>query len=182
MHVHDPTGRFRFCPVCGGELEARVIRASDPKRLVCTSCQFVFYLDPKLAVGTIIRDHLDRIVLVRRAIEPGYGKWVFPGGYVDRGEEVLTAAVREAREECGLEIKIDRLLNVYSYAGRPLALVVYSATMTSGCLVCDEEGLEVRFFEACAIPWDELAFQSTRDALRDFLDLVSFSARGDASQ
>jgi NADH pyrophosphatase NudC (nudix superfamily) len=104
MHVHDQTGRFRFCPVCGGSLEARVIKAMDPKRLVCTSCEFIFYLDPKLAVGTIIRDDRDQIVLVRRAIEPGYGKWVFPGGYVDRGEEVLTAAVREAREECGLEV------------------------------------------------------------------------------
>ena len=170
MHPHDHTGTFRYCPVCGGALEARLLKPTDPKRLVCTDCGFVFYLDPKLAVGTIIFDERDHIVLVRRAIEPGYGKWVFPGGYVDRGEEVLTAARREAREECGLEVRIDRLLNVYSYAGRPLALVVYSAAVMSGRLECDEEGLEARFFEPQAIPWDELAFESTRDALRDFLD------------
>ena len=72
---------------------------------------------PKVAVGTIIRTGDGRLVLVRRAIEPGYGLWVFPGGYVDRGEQIIEAAVREAREESGLEVRIDGLVNIYSYAG-----------------------------------------------------------------
>jgi ADP-ribose pyrophosphatase YjhB (NUDIX family) len=164
---HEPA--FRFCPVCGGALESRLLRAGEPERLVCTRCDFVFYLDPKVAVGTIICDEGDRILLVRRAIEPGYGKWVFPGGYVDRGEEVLVAAVREAREEAGLDVRIDRLVNIYSYPGRAPVIIVYSATMLGGCLECDDEGLEARFFAPDAIPWDELAFQSTHDALREFL-------------
>ena len=54
-------------------------------------------------------------MLVRRAIEPGYGKWVFPGGYVDRGEGGHAAAIREAREESGLDVRLDRLINIYSY-------------------------------------------------------------------
>src|SRR6059058_199839 len=86
LHPHDDAHTFRFCPRCGGAFERRLLKASEPERLVCTACQYVFYLDPKIAVGTIIRSASDRIVLVRRAIEPGYGKWVFPGGYVDRGE------------------------------------------------------------------------------------------------
>ena len=135
---------------------------------MCTSCGFIFYLDPKLAVGTIIADEENRVVLVRRAIEPGYGKWVFPGGYVDRGEEVQAAAVREAREETGLDVRLDRLINIYSYAGRIPVIVVYSATMIGGCLACDEEGLEARFFDKEAIPWDELAFRSTHEALLEF--------------
>jgi ADP-ribose pyrophosphatase YjhB (NUDIX family) len=151
-------------------LEPRLLKASEPERLVCTGCGFVFYLDPKVAVGTIIRDDEGRIVLVKRAIEPGYGKWVFPGGYVDRGEEVLIAAVREAREESGLDIRIDALVNVYSYSGAPV-VIVYAATVTGGCLACDDEGLEAQLFAADAIPWDELAFRSTRDALRDFLGI-----------
>src|SRR5687768_10313657 len=105
MHLH--AHGFRFCPVCGAPLAARLLKAGEPERLVCTGCGFVFYLDPKLAVGTIIRDERARVVLVKRAIEPGYGKWVFPGGYVDRGEEVPAAAVREAREETGLEVRLD---------------------------------------------------------------------------
>jgi 8-oxo-dGTP diphosphatase len=169
---HDDSGRYRYCPVCGGELESRVLKASEPMRLVCGTCGFVFYLDPKLAVGTIITDEHGRIVLVRRAIEPGYGKWVFPGGYVDRGEEVKLAAVREAREEVGLDIKLDRLLDIYSYAGRAPVIVVYTASITGGCLACDDEGLEARFFEPTAIPWDDLAFRSTREALREYFKLL----------
>jgi len=162
---------FRFCPVCGSPLEPRVLRAGEPSRLVCTSeaCGFVFYLDPKVAVGTIITAPDGRIVLVKRAIEPGYGKWVFPGGYVDRGEEVMMAAVREAREEAGLEVRIDRLIGIYSYAGRTPIIIVYAATMTGGELAVDEEGLEVQWFQPSAIPWDDLAFASTREALRDYL-------------
>ena len=168
MHPHD-TPTYRYCPVCGGQLESRVLKATEPKRLVCDTCGFVFYLDPKLAVGTIISDDDGRIVLVRRAIEPGYGKWVFPGGYVDRGEEVQLAAIREAREECGLDVRIERLLNVYSYAGRTPVILVYVARAVGGCLACDDEGLEARYFDRDAIPWDELAFRSTRQALRDYI-------------
>lgn len=160
---------FRFCPLCGGPFESRLLKAGEPERLVCTRCGFVFYLDPKVAVGTIILDDAGDIVLVRRAIEPGYGKWVFPGGFVDRGEEVQAAAIREAREETGLEIRIDRLINVYSYTGRVPVIIVYAATMTGGCLACDEESLEAKFFTPDAIPWDELAFRSTHEALREFL-------------
>jgi 8-oxo-dGTP diphosphatase len=166
----DHNDGFRFCPTCGGALELRLLKGGDPKRLVCTRCEFVFYLDPKLAVGTIIRDERDRVVLVRRAIEPGYGKWVFPGGYVDRGEQLQAAAVREAREETGLEVRLDGLLDIYSYAGHVPVIVVYAATIIGGCLGCDDEGLEARFFEPHEIPWDDLAFRSTREALQTFLD------------
>jgi ADP-ribose pyrophosphatase YjhB (NUDIX family) len=166
------TPPYRFCPVCGQPLEPRVLRTSEPKRLVCTSrtCGFIFYLDPKLAVGTVIRQEDARIVLVRRAIEPGYGKWVFPGGYVDRGEEITLAAIREAREESGLEVRLDHLINIYSYAGRTPIVVVYAATRIGGELAVDEEGLEAVAFEPDAIPWDDLAFRSTREALQDYLD------------
>ena len=160
---------FCFCPVCGGGLESRLLKAGEPERLVCISCDFVFYLDPKLAVGTVITDGDNRVALVKRAIEPGYGKWVFPGGYVDRGEEVEVAAIREAREEVGLDVRIDRLINIYSYPGRTPVVIVYAATMVGGCLACDDEGLEARFFRVEEIPWNELAFRSTEEALREFL-------------
>ena len=167
MHVHNPA--FRFCPACGGPLESRLLKDGDPPRLVCGACGFIFYLDPKLAVGTVIVDDRRRIALVKRAIEPGYGKWVFPGGYVDRGEDVQRAAIREAREETGLDVRIDRLINIYSYTGRTPVLVVYAATWVGGSLACDDESLEARFFEPEAIPWDDLAFRSTHEALREFL-------------
>jgi ADP-ribose pyrophosphatase YjhB (NUDIX family) len=169
LHPHDDSHAFRFCPCCGGSLERRVVKANDPTRLVCGGCGFIFYLDPKIAVGTIIRTGSDRLVLVRRAIDPGYGKWVFPGGYVDRGETLTAAAVREAREECGLEVRLDGLVNVYSYAGRAPVIVVYAATATGGTLAADDECLETAEFDAVSLPWNELAFRSTGQGLRDYL-------------
>lgn len=168
MHPHDERP-YSFCPMCGGDLEPRSLKSTEPQRLVCVRCGFVFYLDPKVAVGTIIRDEESRIVLVRRAIDPGYGKWVFPGGYVDRGELVPVAAVREAREEAGLDVRLDRLLNIYSYPGRAPVIIVYVASILGGELACDDEGLEAGFFHPHEIPWDELAFRSTSEALREYL-------------
>src|SRR5690606_2092157 len=136
--------QYRYCPTCAGELERRLLKKGDPERLVCTRCGQVLYLDPKVAVGTIVRTDDDRLVLVRRAIEPGYGLWVFPGGYVDRGEAVTTAAIREAREEAGLDVEIERLVNIYSYAHRSLIVIVYAARAIGGELCTDEECLEAR--------------------------------------
>ena len=160
---------WRFCPACAGTLEMRLLKHGDPERHVCTRCGQVLYQDPKVAVGTIIATADARIVLVRRAIEPGYGKWVFPGGYVDRGEAVTAAAIREAKEEAGLDVRLDRLVNIYSYPGRPLVVIVYAATALSGELCTDEECLEARLFTPEEIPWQELAFLSTTEGLQEYL-------------
>ena len=160
-HFHDAPPEYRFCPCCGGALERRLIKASEPQRLVCVACGFIF--------GTISRTDADRLILVRRAIEPGYGKWVFPGGYVDRGEPLTVAAIREAREECGLDVRLDGLVNIYSYPGRAPVIVVYAATAMGGVLCGDEECLETAEVDRGAIPWHELAFRSTEEGLRDYL-------------
>lgn len=169
LHPHDESHAYRFCPRCGHTLERRRLKAGEPERLVCQTCGFVFYLDPKVAVGTIIRTTDEGLVLVRRAIEPGYGKWVFPSGYVDRGETLQAAAVREAREESGLDVRLDGLVNIYSYPGGAPIIVVYAATATSGALCTDDEGLAIEAVTAANIPWSALAFRSTTDALRDYL-------------
>ena len=159
---------YRFCPTCAGPLESRLLKKGDPERLVCSRCGQILYLDPKVAVGTIIRTDDEKLVLVRRAIEPGYGLWVFPGGYVDRGEDLVAAAQREAREEAGLDVSIDELVNIYSYGRKSLIVIVYAATATGGELCVDDECLEARLFDAGEIPWQQLAFDSTTRALRDY--------------
>ena len=136
------------------------------------ACGFVFYLDPKVAVGTIIETPDSRLVLVRRAIEPGYGLWVFPGGYVDRGEALTAAAIREAREESGLDVRLDGLVNIYSYSGSAPIIVVYAATASAASCAATRSAWRRRLFEADTIPWNELAFRSTTEALRDYLDGV----------
>jgi ADP-ribose pyrophosphatase YjhB (NUDIX family) len=92
---------------------------------------------------------------------------------VDRGEEIRAAARREAREESGLDVRIDALLNVYSYAGRAPIVIVYTATALNGELATDDEGLEVAPFSLDRIPWDELAFRSTFEALQDYMRKVT---------
>jgi 8-oxo-dGTP diphosphatase len=168
--AQDQTPYYRFCPQCGGVLDTRVLKAGDIPRSVCVDCGFVFYLDPKLAVGTIIDDGSGRVLLIRRAIEPGYGKWVFPGGFVERGEDVRDAARREALEESGFGVRLDGLIGVYSYPGRVPVVLVYAATTLTGTLDWQDEGLEGRFFDPASIPWSELAFRSTGDALREYLE------------
>jgi ADP-ribose pyrophosphatase YjhB (NUDIX family) len=109
------------------------------------------------------------LFLMRRGIPPGYGRWTFPGGYVDRGETVEAAAVREVEEEAGCSVRLDALLGLYSYPGQVAIIVVYAGTVTGGEPYCRSESLEARTFADEEIPWEELAFPSTVEALRDFL-------------
>jgi len=168
-HDHDPI-EYRFCPRCGGGLESRKLKANEPKRLVCQKCSFVFYLDPKVVVGTLFTIE-DRVVLLRRGIEPAMGRWVFPGGYVDRGERVGDAAIREAKEESLLDVGLRALLGVYSYPRSPNVIVVYAAEVVGGELGPGDESLEAKAFSVADIPWDGLAFTSTREALIDYIKL-----------
>ena len=164
------TELYKFCPQCGGRLQQKIIQSKEPPRLVCRDCGFIFYLDPKLAAIAIIPWE-NGLVLARRAIEPGYGLWVAPGGFVDVGETVEDAVVREVQEEVFLQVRIKRLLNIYSYPGRTTVIVAYVAEVISGQPGGGDETLEARIFRPDEIPWQEIAFTSTRDALRDYLEL-----------
>ncbi len=164
MH-HDRS--FQHCPVCGEKAENTNMKEGEPSRLLCTGCGYVHYLDPKVVACTIC-EREGKIVLLRRGMDPQRGKWVMPGGYVDRGEEVAAAAIRETREECGIEITLTELLGVYSYTGYVEVVIVYLALHVSGDLVPRDETLEARLFSEKEIPWDDLAFQSTADALKDY--------------
>lgn len=168
-HVHGHV-EYCFCPLCGGELEKRKLKAIEPERLVCRKCSFIFYLDPKVIAGTIFTVD-GRIALLRRGVEPAIEKWVFPGGYVDRGESVREAAVRETQEEANVEVRLSGLLDVYSYPRSPNVIVVYTAEVIRGEFKACDESLEARTFSLQEIPWGELGFQSTNDALRDYVRL-----------
>ncbi len=167
-HHHHHGSGFRFCPKCGGSLARQRLKATEPERRVCGSCAFIFYDDPKVAACTIpVID--GKIVLLKRGIEPSYGKWVFPGGFLDRGERVEDAAIRETWEEVNLKVEVTQLLNVYSYPGYPVVVIVYLARVVGGQLQAKDEALDVGTFSPAEIPWDEIAFDSTRDALREYL-------------
>lgn len=170
--------QFHFCPLCGGKLKSQNLKAHEPTRLVCRECEFVFYLDPKLVACSIVEKE-EKIVLLRRDIQPQKGKWVMPGGYVDRGEVMETAALRETEEECGIKIRLKNLLGVYSYPGQLEVVIVYVARYLSGDLLVGDETQAVKLFDPREIPWQDLAFESTRDALRDYCKKGEFVPKDD---
>ena len=161
---------LRFCPLCGASVERRVVSRDMRVYPVCRECGFVCYLHPKIVAGVVpVRD--GRILLTRRAIEPALGLWTFPGGYVDWGESVADAARREMREEVGLDLEPGGLLGIYSYSDAPVVIVVYHVTVPDGleAEADPHEVSETAYFSCEAIPWDRLAFRSTREALEDWL-------------
>lgn len=157
-----------YCCQCGDELTLQFLPRDQKERLVCPACGFVFYQDPKVSACTI--PMIDgRVVLGRRAIEPAYGAWVFPGGYMERGETVEEAAERETLEEVNLQVRVTRPVGIYSYPTSIVVVIVFACEVVGGTPTVGNETLEVRSFALDEIPWDQLAFSSTRDALRDFV-------------
>jgi 8-oxo-dGTP diphosphatase len=160
----------KFCPRCGHRLEERVLDGEEKPQKVCGNCGFIFYLNPKVAAGAIPRQD-GKIWLIRRNIEPSYDSWTFPGGYVDLGERVSEAAIRETYEETMLRVRLDRLLNIYSYGESGIVMIAYCATVISGSPAITPESREIRSFGLDEIPWDDLAFPSTREALAEYVKL-----------
>ena len=143
-----------YCQQCGSPTEERLVE--DRLRPVCVACGAVTYLDPKLAVAVVIQRD-GKLLFGRRG--PGTrepGKWSFPAGFVERGERVEDAALREVREEVGLEVELGPLLGLYSATGETVVLAVYLATTASGGAVAGDDLVEVGWFAPDALP--ELAF------------------------
>lgn len=159
---------MKYCPMCGGDLEEKILPTEDRPRLICQICQFVLYKNPKLVAAAIpIKD--GKVILLRRGIEPRKGTWTFPGGYVELGETVEEAALRETKEETNLDVRILSLLNIYSRPDVSVVVVVYLSEVTSDQSRIGHEALEIAAFSASNIPWDELSFPSTRWALTDWV-------------
>lgn len=157
-----------FCSRCSGPLEVRWVPDEERERPVCRACGFIVYMNPKVVVGAIpVQD--GRVLLLRRRIDPARGKWTFPAGYVELGESLEEATRRETQEEVSLEIGELSLLNVYSYRESPVVTVVYLSPIVGGKPQPGMEAEEVAFFAPAELPWGELAFRSTREALEDWV-------------
>jgi 8-oxo-dGTP diphosphatase len=139
----------QFCLVCGARLEQRP--ALGRERPVCPACGHVHFDDPKVAVG-VVAERDGQILLTRRNHEPKLGAWSFPSGFVDAFEDVEAAAVREAWEETGLHVRLERLLGVYQEPGSRVIFLAYAASAPDGEPVCGDECEDVRFFPVEALP------------------------------
>ena len=127
------------------------------------------YMNPRVVVAVIVeRD--GRVLLQQRAIEPRRGFWTFPGGFLEVGEAPAAGAVRETKEEVGLEVTLTELHGVYARPEVGIVLVVYRGNSAAGeAFVGDFESMAVRWYGVDEIPWEELAFATTEQALREFV-------------
>lgn len=145
---------IHHCQRCGAATVERLVEGRC--RPVCDGCGAVTYFDPKLAVAVVIADG-DRILLGKRGEgtrEPG--RWSFPAGFVERGEQVEDAAMREIREETGLSVVLASLLGLWSETGETVVLAVYAARVASGALRPGDDLAEVAWFDPGELP--DLAF------------------------
>jgi 8-oxo-dGTP diphosphatase len=157
------SGDINFCQRCGERLVERTVE--NKARPCCSSCGYVVYLDPKVAAVVLVA--MDgKLVLVRRGVEPAMGRWAFPSGFVDRGEAVEDAAIREVREETGLDVRLNGLVGLYSRNGGAVVLAVYSAQAVGGSLQAGPEVHDVALFAPDELP--PLPFPHDDQILRDW--------------
>ena len=168
----------RFCQHCGSGLVTRFVEGEGRVRLVCSACGVIHYINPKL-VSNVLPERAGRVLLLRRGIEPSYGKWAFPGGYLELGESAEEGAEREAMEEVGLTVKAGPLLGVYSRVQHGVVVVVFRGLKVSGRPFPGAETLETAWFRPHEIPWPDLAFETTAAALRDWLRAIGGRGRPD---
>jgi 8-oxo-dGTP diphosphatase len=152
----------RFCIACGAGMVTTQVGSVD--RRVCEGCGRTHYVDPKVAVGVaVFRD--GELLLVRRSMEPGRGRWALPGGYVDAGEDPRAAAARETREEAGVEVAVGAVIDVFANppADGGALFILYAAEWRAGEPECGDDSDGAAFFGRDDLP--PLAFASTAAAV-----------------
>lgn len=157
-------------PKSGGPIRRAIPEGDNLERLVCDSCGYIHYDNPKIVVGAVAESR-GRILLCRRAIEPRRGYWTIPAGYLELNESSEEGALREAREEANAELRLTGLLAVYNVPRISQVQLIYRAALLSEDVSAGEESEEVGLFSAEQIPWRDLAFPSVRWALKQFANV-----------
>jgi ADP-ribose pyrophosphatase YjhB (NUDIX family) len=158
---------MKFCCQCGSRVRIGVPKGDDRSRHICDACGVIHYHNPKVIAGCI-PVWGDKVLLCRRAIEPRVGFWTLPAGFMELGENLQTAACREAMEEANVEVEIESLYNLFSLPHISQVYVFFRARMVNDSFYPGYESLETRLFQQEDIPWDELAFETVRRSLAYF--------------
>ena len=145
----------------------RVPPGDNRPRHVCDSCGVIHYQNPKIVAGCI-PEWQGRILLCRRAIEPRYGLWTLPAGFMENGESAVTAAAREALEEANSVVDQLKLYGMYSLIHVSQVYLMFRGHLRDGCASPGVESLETRLYAEDEIPWDHLAFTVVHETLRQY--------------
>jgi len=159
---------MNFCSHCGTAVELRVPEGDHLARYVCPSCGTIHYQNPKVVVGCIPQWE-DRILLCKRAIEPRYGQWTLPAGFMENEETTIEGALRETVEEAGAHVEIIDLHTMLNLPHVNQVYVMFRANLLDLDFGPGPESLEVSLYEEKDIPWQEIAFPVIEQTLRLFL-------------
>ena len=156
---------MKYCSSCGDKVSLGIPEGDDRERFVCDGCGEIHYRNPNMVVGTVPRWE-DRILLCRRAIEPGRGLWTLPAGYLEIGETVAAGARRETLEEAGARLGELTPLALLDLPHFGQVYFMFTAEMESPDFDPGVESLEARLFARDEIPWEEIAFTVIEKTLR----------------
>lgn len=163
---------MKFCSLCSAPVEWLIPEGDNRHRFVCTNCHTIHYQNPRIVAGTL-PVYQDKILLCRRAIEPRYGFWTLPAGFMENGESTEDGARRETREEANADVSIISLFNMVTVPHIDQVHIFFLAKLEEPIFSCGTESLEVKLFGVDEIPWDELAFPTVYDTLKTYLDQPS---------
>jgi len=158
-----------FCFHCAFELKETIPKGDNRLRWQCYNCDHIAYENPKVVVG-LVPLYDDKILLCKRAIEPAYGKWTLPAGFMECDESISDGALRESNEEAGIDVELKQLFSTYSVPNVNQVHMYFLAQMTSAKLNPGPETLEAKFFALTDIPWADIAFSSVTFTLKKVVE------------
>ena len=158
---------MKYCSECGGKVQHTVPEGDNRLRHVCTECAAIHYQNPKMVVGCVV-EHEDKILLCKRAIEPRYGLWTLPAGFMENAETTMEAAARETYEEANARVEIIQLFTMFSLPHIDQVYMLYRARFKEPGFSAGTESLEVDLFDEAHIPWDEIAFPVITESLKRY--------------
>ena len=158
---------MKYCAECGAKTLKNIPKGDNRERVICSQCKIIHYINPKIVVGCI--PEIDnKILLCKRAIDPRYGYWTIPAGFMELDESLEEGAIRETKEEACTDVKIGHLFATVDVVRVGQVHIFFTAELLSS-FSAGEESLDVRLFNKNEIPWDEMAFESGVFALKRYL-------------
>lgn len=160
---------IKFCSLCGTAVEHKIPEGDNRERACCPACGEIHYVNPKIVVGTIPMFE-DKVLLCKRAIEPRFGFWTLPAGFMELNETTMEGAKRETWEEARAEVELGPLFSAFDVIRADQVHLFYRATMHEAKFDSGPESLDVKLFSYDEIPWDELAFKTVSTTLKMYFE------------